>query len=43
MDIGHEFRHQLGELVVIIFGKNLRYVMLVISGHKYVLRVNLFF
>lgn len=31
-----------GELVVIIVGKNPKYVMLVISGHKYVLSVNLF-
>lgn len=43
MDIRHEFWHGLGEFVVIIIGKNLRYVMLVISGRKYVLTVNLFF
>lgn len=41
INIGHKFWHQLGELVVIIVGKNLKYVMLIISGHKYVLRVNL--
>lgn len=41
INMGHEFWHQLGELLVIIVGKNLKYVMLVIPGHKYVLRVNL--
>lgn len=41
INIGHEFWHQLGELVVIVVGKNLKYVMLIISGHKYVVRVHL--
>lgn len=36
INMGHEFYHKLGESVVIIIGKNLKYVMLVIPGHKYV-------
>ena len=43
MNIEDEFCHGLGVLVMIIIGKNLRYVMLVISAGKYVLTVNLFF
>lgn len=43
VEVGHEFWPRLGEFVVISIGKNLRYVMLGISGCKYILTVNLFF